>query len=506
MQNANGLKEKLEESVFSVLPITLIVIILCFSVVPVQTDLMLSFLIGSVFLVLGLGLFMFGSDMSVAKIGSHIGAKLTESQNILLILGISFLLGIIVTAAEPDLQVLAKNVPHIGTRALIFTVSVGVGFFLMLCMLRILLGIPLRMILLICYAVIFILAACSDPEYLSVAFDAGGVTTGPMTAPFIIAMGIGVASIRSDKNAEADSFGLLALCSVGPILSVLLLGFFYRGEETDLSAGRIREYADTLHLSREYLTELPAYLEEVAVALLPIVLFFLFFQIFALKLRRIHFLNILAGLGFTYAGLVIFLLGVNVGFSSMGVVLGEMLAVGWKKYLLFPVAGVMGWFIISAEPAVHVLTKQVEEVSAGSISEKSMKLGLSVAIACAMMLSVVRVATGIHILWFVLPGYAAALALSFFVSPVFTAIAFDSGGVASGPMSATFMLPLMTGACQTVGGNILTDAFGVVALVALMPLLTIQTMGVAAVLRQRKTRGDSVAAFDDSEVIELWKL
>lgn len=506
MQETNGLKHKIIEAVTSVVPIILIVAALCFSIIPMPTDIFLSFLIGSVMVVVGLGLFMYGSDHSIAKIGSLIGAKLTKTQNIFLILFMSFLVGIIVTVAEPDLQVLAKNVPHIQTTVLILTVSVGVGFFLMLCMFRILFGISLRLILIVSYTIIFILVSFSDSRFLSVAFDSGGVTTGPMTAPFIMAMGIGVASIRSDKNAEADSFGLVALSSIGPILAVLLLGLVYSGEEEAIAALSAATYADTVKMSGDYLLAFPEYMLEVGIALLPILVFFLLFQAFMLKLRRIPFIRIIFGLIFTYEGLVLFLTGVNVGFSSLGVILGNVLTQGYRIYVLLPVIALMGWFIISAEPAVHVLTKQVEEISAGAISQKSMKLSISIAIALAMVFSCIRAMTGISILWFVIPGYVISLLLSFFVPPIFTAIAFDSGGVASGPMSATFMLPFVMGVCQAVDGNILTDAFGIVAMVAMMPLITIQGMGAIVAFRDRRTEKQPEARYGELDIIELWEV
>ncbi|MBQ1955023.1 MAG: DUF1538 domain-containing protein [Clostridia bacterium] len=495
----------MKEALVSVLPVAVIVALLCFTIAPMQTDLMLAFVIGTVMIIVGLGLFTFGSESSMTQIGNHIGAKLTKSRRLPLIIIISFLLGIIITVAEPDLQVLAQNVPHIDTTVLIITVSVGVGIFLALCMLRILFGIQLRWVLLICYALVFILAAVSDPNYLSVAFDSGGVTTGPMTVPFIMALGIGVASIRSDKNAEADSFGLVALCSVGPILAVLLLGFFYKGELSDIAASVVKNYADTADLGKAYIHAIPEYMLEVAIALAPIIAFFLIFQVVSLKLRKLPFARIMLGIIFTFTGLVLFLSGVNVGFSSLGTILGSNLANGWTRFLLVPFAAVIGWFVVTAEPAVHVLTTQVEEISAGAVSKAAMRVALSIAIAAAMALSMVRVQTGINILWFIVPGYIISLALTFFVPPMFTAIAFDSGGVTSGPMTATFMLPFAMGACQASGGNILTDAFGLVALVAMMPLITIQIMGVVFRLKSSKAP-EEIPAYGDDDIIELWEV
>ena len=500
------LYSKLREGVAAVLPIALIVMALCFFVTPVPTDLMLAFVIGTVMLILGLGLFTYGAEASMTPMGNYIGAKLTKSRKLLLILSVSFLLGVIITIAEPDLQVLANNVPHINSTVLILSVSVGVGFFLLLCMLRILLGIQLRWLLLFFYGIVFILAGLSDASFLSVAFDSGGVTTGPMTVPFIMALGIGVASIRSDKNAESDSFGLVALCSVGPILSVLVLGFLYKGESNEIAAAVADTYLNTVELGGAYLHAIPEYMLEVAIALAPIVVFFLIFQVLFLKLRQLPLMRILAGLLFTYVGLVLFLTGVNVGFSSVGVVLGGQLAEGWMRWLLVPIAMLMGWFIVQAEPAVHVLTKQVEEISAGAVSEKAMHISLSLAISLAMGLAMVRILTGLHIFWLLIPGYLVSLALTFLVPQMFTAIAFDSGGVASGPMTATFMLPFAMGACEAVGGNILTDAFGLVSLVAMMPLITIQIMGAIYVYKTRRTAEAPVASFGDEEIIELWEV
>ena len=506
MPSKTILREKINESISSVLPIAVIVALMCLSFVPVTTDLMLAFLLGTIMLIVGMGLFTLGAEASMTQIGNHTGAKMTKSRRLWLILVLSFVLGIAITVAEPDLQVLASNVPHINTTVLIITVSVGVGLFLVICMLRILLGIQLRWVLLGCYVIVFALAAFSDVGFLSVAFDSGGVTTGPMTVPFIMALGVGVASIRSDKNAEADSFGLVALCSIGPILAVMILGFFYEMEDGTVAASVIQSYADTVALGGGYVKAIPHYMYEVATALAPIVVFFLLFQVFSLKLRKLPFLKIVIGLVYTYVGLVLFLVGVNVGFSSLGTVLGASLA-DKAAWLLVPVAMLMGWFIISAEPAVHVLNKQVEEISAGAVSEKAMGLSLSIAIALATGLAMVRVLTGISILWFVVPGYVIALAMSFFVPPIFTAIAFDSGGVASGPMTATFMLPFAMGACEAVGGNVITDAFGLVSLVAVMPLITVQVMGAVYLVRSKRTQEVfDVTQLADDEIIELWEV
>ncbi len=508
MNSKSLLLEKLRESAASVLPIVSIVAVLCLIWVPLETDLMLAFVIGAVFLVAGMGLFSLGVDLSMTQIGSHIGAKLTKSRNVPLILSVSFLLGVAVTMAEPDLQVLAKNVPDIDTTVLVLVVSVGVGLFLMLSMVRILRGIPLRWLLVVFYGLVFLLALLSEPDFMSVAFDSGGVTTGPMTVPFIMALGVGVASIRSDSRAQEDSFGLVGLCSIGPILAVLILGFIYRSTPEDNDLRVLASYADTVALGRSYLSAIPENLREVGMALLPIVVFFLLFQVVSLRLKRMPLLRIFVGLLLTTGGLMLFLTGVNVGFSALGFRLGERLADPKWRFLLIPLSMLMGWFIINAEPAVQVLNKQVEELSAGAVSAKAMGLSLSIAVSCAMGLSMFRALNGISVLWIVVPGYLIALVLSFFVPNTFTAIAFDSGGVASGPLTAAFMLPFATGTVSALGGNIMTDAFGLVALVAMMPLITVQIMGVIYVISSRRSavRPEAEAAYGDTDVIELWEM
>lgn len=506
MYNKSIIKEKLKESMASVLPITVIVALLCFAFIPMDSGLMLSFLVGAGLLVLGMGLFTLGAEMSMSRIGNLIGAGMTKTRRLWLIVVLSLALGAAVTVAEPDLQVLATYVPGIDKGALVAAVSLGVGAFLALCMLRILFSISLRLLLILFYALVFGLACFTEPGLLSIAFDSGGVTTGPMTVPFIMALGVGVASIRSDENAREDSFGLVALCSIGPILAVMVLSFIYGAGEGASAITAAGSMATTVDIGLDYLTAMPHQLLEVAQALLPIALIFFFFQIFSLKLQTRPLIRIIIGFGYTYLGLVLFMTGVNVGFSPLGYALGEQLSQGIFKYILPFIAMLMGWYIINAEPAVHILNKQVEELSAGAISQKAMGICLSVAISLAYGIAMLRVISGISIMWFLVPGYLLALGLCFFVPRSFTAIAFDSGGVASGPLTATFMLPLAMGACEAMGGNTMTDAFGLVALVALMPLISVQAMGGIYTLRTRRRAVPAVPEFGDNEIIELWEV
>lgn len=479
------LKEKIFESLASVLPITAIVLVLSVTIAPLEPGTFVLFLFGAVMLIVGMGLFTLGVDMSMLPMGEGIGVQMSRAKRIGLPLVACLVLGALITIAEPDLQVLAEQVPDIPNLVLILTVAIGVGIFLVVAELRMLLKIPLSYTLMFFYAIVFLLAALAPNTFIPVSFDAGGVTTGPITVPFIMALGVGMASIRSDKNSSSDSFGLIALCSIGPILSVLLLGIFYEPQSASYTSTIVADVATTRSAAKAFAVALPSYAEEVAVALLPIVALFLIFQLISRRFHRHQLMRMGTGLVYTYLGLVLFLTGVNVGFMPAGQVIGTSIASGQHRWLLVPVGMLIGYFIVKAEPAVQVLTKQVEEISNGSITQRSIQIALSVGICLSVGLSMLRILTGLNILWLLIPGYLVSLVMSLFVPQIFTGIAFDSGGVASGPMTATFLLPLAMGACEAVGGNILTDAFGVVALVAMTPLCTIQLLGLAGRLRQR---------------------
>lgn len=504
------LKEKLKEALSAVLPIIGIVLLLCFSVAPISPSILLCFLLGAVLLITGMMLFTLGAELAMTPMGERVGTCMTRTRKLWVMIFLAFLLGFIITISEPDLQVLANQVPSIPNMVLILSVACGVGIFLVAALMRMLFGISLPPLLIFFYALVFILAWFVPDSFQSVAFDSGGVTTGPMTVPFIMALGVGVASIRNDRHAADDSFGLVALCSVGPILSVLILGMIYNPQESDYTASAVPEISNSVELWKLFQEGFPTYIKEIAVSLLPIVLFFAVFQITVLKMSQRRLLKIVVGLVYTYVGLVLFLTGVNVGFMPAGNYLGRVMAESTHPWFIVPVAMIMGFFIVRAEPAVYVLNKQVENITDGAISEKAMGMGLSLGVAVSLGISMIRVLTGISIMWFLIPGYTIALVISFFVPKIYTAIAFDSGGVASGPMTAAFLLPFAQGACMALGGNIVTDAFGLVAMVAMTPLITIQILGLVSRFKSEKKEEMPVAAavseFDhlpDDVIIEL---
>lgn len=485
MRHNELLMEKIRESLRATLPITAIVLVLAVTIAPLTPGTLVLFLFGALLLVFGMGLFTLGVDMSMIPMGDGIGVAISRARRLGPPLLVCLILGIVVTIAEPDLQVLAEQLPTVPNLTLILAVALGVGIFLVLSQVRMLLHIPLSHTLVFFYLIVFVLSYFAPNDFIPAAFDSGGVTTGPITVPFIMALGIGMAAIRSDKDSGSDSFGLVAMCSIGPAISVLLLGIFLPDMDAAYTPVEVPVLGTTREAALVFARELPDYIAEVALALLPVVAIFGLFQLLFRRFHRRQLGKILVGLLYTYAGLVLFLVGVNVGFMPAGATIGAAIAGSKLKWLLVPIGALVGYFIVRAEPAVQVLARQVEEISGGSITQSSINHALSIGIALSVGLAMVRILTGISLMWFLIPGYVFSLGLTFFVPQIFTGVAFDSGGVASGPMTTTFLLPFAMGACEALGGNVLTDAFGIVALVAMTPLCTIQLLGLADRIREK---------------------
>lgn len=505
----NSLWLKIKEALVSALPITAIVYIVSllpwFNFTPVE---LITFTVSAVLLILGIGFFNLGADIAMTPMGSSMGAGLSRQRKLWLLLGVCFVMGMLITIAEPDLQVLADQVSSVmnGT-LLIYAVGVGVGGFLLMAVLRIVFQQRLSNVLTVFYMVLFgialLLIAGEKEALLPMAFDSGGVTTGPITVPFIMALGVGVSSVLGDRRSQDNSFGLVALCSIGPILAVLALGLF----SSDALSYPEPSYpmdADILH---SFLTAAGHTAGNVGKALGLIVIFFLICQVLFLRLRKRQLLRITMGVLFTYVGLVMFLTAVEVGFMPIGYKLGNSIA-GWSRWFLIPLGLIMGILVVLAEPAIHVLNRQVEEITNGSVKKRSMLTGLCIGVGLAIGLSMVRIVFDFSLVYYIVPGYCLSLALSLFVPPMYTAIAFDSGGVASGPLTSGFILPFAIGACVGVSGAdaVLRDAFGVVAMVAMTPLITIQFLGFRAVVgkkvRERRAMKRMLDA-DDQQIINF---
>lgn len=479
---------KLREALISVLPVTLIVVLLNLTpLVSFSNTETVVFLISALFLVLGIGLFNLGADLAMTPMGVQVGTGLSKSRSIAILLGVSFAFGLLITVAEPDLSVMASQIKDVVKPVyLILFVGVGVGLFLVLAILRIVTKTGLAQMLLLFYMLLFALTSLAlvngKADFLPLAFDSGGVTTGPITVPFLMALGTGIATTLGGKNAGENSFGLVALCSVGPILAVLALGIFSNGSVLY----QLPDYAVESQLGSALLHTVLAVIEEVALALGLVVAFFVLLQVVCLRLPRRQLARIGVGIAYTFVGLVFFLSAVSVGFMPIGFKLGQELADSHPA-LLIGFGFLLGLVVVLAEPAIHVLNRQVEEITNGTVSKRSMTVALSVGVGVSIGLSLLRICFDFSILYYLIPGYFISLALSFFVPRLYTAIAFDSGGVASGPLTSSFILPLAIGVCVALQGEaaVLRDAFGIVAMVAMTPLITIQVMGFRAVVARR---------------------
>ncbi len=498
---------KLKEALLSVLPVSLIVVALNLTpLVNFSSKEILVFIISSVALVVGIGLFNLGADLAMTPMGEHVGAGLTKSKSRALLLIVVFIMGLLVTIAEPDLSVLAKQVKDlINGTTLIVTVGLGVGLLLVLSVLKIVFKKQLSSVLMFLYMALFALVCFvvmqEKTSFLATAFDSGGVTTGPITVPFIMALGVGIAATIGGKNSAENSFGLIAICSVGPILAVIVLGMLSNGEVTNPTPS----YNIDDNLGPELFNVIGRTVKEVAIALVFIVISFVALQLYCLKLPKKKLLQMGIGIAYTFFGLVIFLASVTVGFMPIGFKLGKELASNSNE-LLVTAGFVIGTVVVLAEPAVHVLKRQVEEITGGTVSKRSMLLALSIGVGISIGLSMLRICLDFSILYYVIPGYILSLGLSFFVPGIYTAIAFDSGGVASGPLTSGFILPMAVGACITMNGSVLENAFGVVAMVAMTPLITIQILGFRAIVARRvkvrKTMRRILAA-DDEQIIDF---
>jgi hypothetical protein len=494
--------QKFRETASSVLPVMVIVLILGLTAAPLGADLVTRFLVGGVLLIIGLTLFLLGVDVGILPVGEGCGSELTKKRNLPILLSASFVIGFLVTAAEPDIQVLADQVrsmfPLVNKQLFILMIAAGVGLYIMIGILRTVMHLSLKIILAVSYVIVFILAFLGPKNFIGISFDSGGATTGPMTVPFIMALGLGVSAVRAksaggkNDDAQSDSFGLTGLASVGPILAVLLYGLLlsqHAGTVTELSsssaaAGDVQGLSVFLHI-------LPAEAKEAALSLLPVVALFVFFQLTLLHMPPHQVSRIVIGFLYSYIGLVIFLTGVNGGFMSAGRRLGELLGAravadgGIWLALLVGTGAVLGAVVVCAEPAVWVLTDQVESISGGTIKRSVLLVFLATGSAVAIGLAMFRAIKGFSLMYILVPGYAAALILMIFCPKLFTGIAFDSGGVASGPISSTFVLSFTLGASQAAGSH--ADAFGVIALIAMTPLIAIQVLGLVFSSRRKSS-------------------
>lgn len=483
---------KLKEVLFSILPITVIVIILNFTLTPIEGILMARFLLGAVLVTLGLTIFLIGVDIGVTPIGNTMGSMMAKSDKVSVVVVVGLILGFFVSIAEPDLHILAGQVDDVSSGlipkfTIVVVVSIGIAILLVLGLLRIVYNFPLYKILTFLYGIIFVLALFTSKEFMAIAFDASGATTGALTVPFILALAMGVSKLKKDsKSSEKDSFGLVAIASIGAILSVMIMSIL--SKTTEITGAIEESEAASTSILGPFIHELPKLSKEALIALAPIVIIFLVFQKISFHLSKTAVRKILFGMLFTFIGLVLFLLGVNAGFMEVGSVVGYSVASLDNKAYVVIIGFVLGIVTILAEPAVYVLTHQIEDVTSGYVKRSAVMITLSIGVGFAVALSMIRIIIPQLQLWqYLLPGYIIAISMSYVVPKLFVGIAFDSGGVASGPMTATFILAYAQGAANAIeGADVLVDGFGMIAMVAMTPLIALQILGLVFKIKSRK--------------------
>ncbi len=485
-----GIGAKFRDTFFSVTPIVCIVLVLGLTVAPLEKQILINFATGAVLVIFGLSLFLQGVDSGILPVGESVGSALTQKKNLVLLLSISFVIGFLVTIAEPDVQVLAEQFRSVNESVaklpLVLSIALGVGVFVMLGLARSIFKIPLNLVLIVFYILLFVTAYFVSEQFIGISFDAGGATTGPMTVPFIMALGLGVAR----SSGQKDCFGLTGTASIGPIMSVLIYSLLVNLHSDGTSA------VISQSVNNEFLALILPTAGEVILSLLPLVVMFIFFQVFLIKMPPVQLAKMFVGIIYSFVGLTVFLTGVKGGFMPAGLILGRTLAAnatagnGWSYFFLVFSGLIFGAVTVCAEPAVYVLTEQVEQASGGNIRRKLILFALAFGVAAAVAVSILKILHGFS-LWFVLlPGYLLALIMTLFCPPLFVGIAFDSGGVASGPMTATFILSFMLGVGQSSSAKTgAGESFGVIALVALAPLIAVQILGIVYKIKNRRSVG-----------------
>lgn len=475
--------EKFKEAFSSILPITIIVIILNFTLTPLGVPLIIRFIIGAILIIIGLSVFLIGVDIAITPLGSQVGATLAKSNKMWIVVVGGLIVGFFISIAEPGLIILADQVDivtsgQISSLSILSIVSIGLALMLAMGFVRIVTNTPLYKVLTVLYILVFILALFTPIEFLTIAFDASGATTGILAVPFILALALGVSTMKKDSKAsEMDSFGLVAIASVGAIMSVMILSIF--SGTRDFAAKLEFNITESKSILEPFIENIPTLFKEGFLTILPLLIIFLFFQKVYFKMSSRNVAKMVKGFIYAFIGLFLFLVGVNTGFMDVGGIIGYTLASYDNKSYIVVIAFILGFVTILAEPAVYVLTHQIENVTSGYVKRKAILLALSIGVGAAVALSIIRIIVpGIQLWHYLLPGYIISLSMMYFIPKLFVGIAFDAGGVATGPMTTTFILAFTQGAAEAIeGANILTDGFGMIATVAMTPIITLQILG-----------------------------
>lgn len=501
--------DRFKESIVSVLPIMAIVGVLfgiqyiylnneTLSKEVFSLSQLLIFILCGVILSIGIAIFSLGADLSMTPIGKYVGEDLTKRKSLVLMGIVGLLLGTLITIAEPDLTVLSEYVPSdvVSPWVIKISVAIGVGIFLVIGIFRIIFSKSIKLWTATAFLIIFGIACLygdGDNAFLELSFDCAGVTTGQITVPFLVSFGIGLAGVKGSSSSSDDSFGLSGLCSIGPVIVVLLLGLIIKPEGLKASN-------DTVTLAEAIISSL----KDVALAIAPVMIFFILYDLLFLKLKKNDLIRIFIGFLYTYVGLVIFLSSANYGFIPVGKAIGEgFLNV---EYILIIASILFGAVIVLAEPSVHILNAQVEELSNGLIKKKTMLIGLSIGVSSGVLLSVLRVLyfPNVSIMYIFVLGYALIFIFALFVDDLYVAIALDSGGIACGSMASAFIMPFIMGI--SLNSETPSNGFGVIGIISMMPVLSIEAIGIISKINHsiaNKRARERVREVSDMELIKF---
>ncbi len=489
----NLLQSKTKEVAQSLIPVVIFVGVLSMAFIRIDFPIVQRFFIGSGLVFFGLSIFLWGVDQSMEPIGYHMAHEIATSKGLFKTVILSFLLGFLITIAEPDVLILAGQVEgasggSLESNFLVMMISVGVGVLISIASIRILTGFKYNLMMLIIYFGILLLGTRISEEFLAISFDSSGATTGALTTPFVLAISVGLSRTKGGKSAEENAFGMVGAMSAGPILAVMLISVLSGQSNIQGSA---QEFITTDAVLAPIIADFRGTFFNSIKALIPIIILFFVFNFFKFKISRKETIRVIRGLIYTVLGLTLFLVGSHTGFMDMGRVLGYGIAEKYSTYL--PIIGlILGMLVVLAEPAVHVLAEQVEDVTAGNIKNSLLRMTLSIGVGIAIALSMLKIMSpNIQLWFFILPGFLISIALSFFVDPIFTGIAFDAGGVASGPMAATFILAFAQGvADQVPTADVLKDGFGIIAMIAMTPIISIMVLGAINKVQMLRKSGE----------------
>lgn len=475
--------EKLKEVLTSILPIVVVFSILAIFLLKLPGEEIAMFIFCIILVVLGFTIFLTGVEVGINPMGAIIGKEIPKRRSRMFMILVVFTISFLVTIAEPDVSVFATQVHEmfssINPGTLTLCIAVGVAFFLIVAAFRIIYKLSLRAIITAGYVVVaimtIVLYATGNNEFIAIAFDSGGVTTGPVTVPVLLALGIGICSVGAKRN-RMEGFGMIGLASIGPIIALLIMGLV---SNTTYAAGS-ESAPEELTIGLELLwKEFVESARGVLIALLPLIAFFIVFKRVFLQHSWASIYYMVEAVAVAGIGVIIFLTGVYTGFMPVAIKLGVELAT-YEPFLVIILGFVLGFLVAFAEPAVSILGDQVQRASRGMLPRKLIIMVISVGVAFLVALGMMKTVYDLNLIWIIIPGYVITIVLMWLGEKDMVGIAFDAGGVSTGPMSVAILSSIYVGLSSALydGATAVINGFGLIALIALAPCLFLSALSV----------------------------